>query len=260
MFDFSSFAVSFNPEFFTNLISIVIIDLVLAGDNSIVIAMAVQSLSPDKRFKGILFGALAAVLLRVGFTFCASQMLIIPFVKLVGGVLIFWISVKLLTEHGEENIKGNDANSVWKAVWIILVADITMSLDNILAVAGASHGSLALLLFGLGLSIPLVVFTSTLISKLMDKFVLIIWLGAAILGKVGAEMIMTDPVFIKYILAPFGFTELKNNIVHPNHYLVWGAEIIGVLLVLAIGLVHKRAQDKKVPEPVKAIKEEVAAD
>ncbi len=233
------FVHTFTPDFFINLLSIVIIDLVLAGDNSIVIAMAVQGLSKEKRLKGILLGALAAVGLRVIFTFFASKMLVIPFVKLVGGGLIFWIALKLMADQNIEEHDTKKADSVWKAVWVILVADITMSLDNILAVAGASHGSLMLLLFGLGLSIPLVVFTSSLLSKLMDKYKIIIWIGAAILGKVGAEMIITDPVFVKHVLAHINMTEIKQGLLHANHSLVLIAEILGALSVVAITIIRR---------------------
>lgn len=244
--DFSFLAHSFTPAFFVNLLSIIVIDLVLAGDNSIVIAMAVQGLPANKRFKGILFGALAAVILRVGFTFFASKMLIIPFVKLAGGALIFWIALKLMADSNADEHKSKDADSVWKAVWIILVADITMSLDNILAVAGASHGSMLLLIFGLGLSIPLVVFTSTLISKLMDKFKIIIWIGAAVLGKVGAEMMLTDPVFVKNVLFPAGLAVIKEGVIHPNHTLILTAEIVGALSVVAISLIRRMILKSKI--------------
>jgi YjbE family integral membrane protein len=243
--DFSFLTHTFTPAFFVNLFSIIVIDLVLAGDNSIVIAMAVQGLPAEKRLKGILFGALAAVVLRVGFTFFASKLLIIPFVKLGGGVLILWIALKLMADNNADEHKGKDADSVLKAVWVILVADITMSLDNILAVAGASHGSMLLLLFGLGLSIPLVVFTSSLISKLMDKFKIIIWIGAAILGKVGAEMMITDPVFVKHVLVPAGLTVLKEGVIHPNHTLILISEIVGALSIVAISLIRSMVTKSK---------------
>jgi YjbE family integral membrane protein len=242
---FSTILAQFSPDFFLNLLSIILIDLVLAGDNSIVIAMAVQSLPKEKRFKGIIFGALAAVGLRVIFTFFASQLLIIPYVKLIGGAAILWIALKLMTDNSGEHSTQKSADSVWKAVWIILIADITMSIDNILAVAGASHGSLFLLLFGLGLSIPLVVFASSLISKFMDRFPVIMWIGAAILGKVGAEMIITDPIVIKHILGPLNLTELHKGLLEANHTLVLVSEIIGVLGVVAVAVViRKRSKSK----------------
>ncbi len=240
------------PAFFVNLLSIIIIDLVLAGDNSIVIAMAVQGLPPKKRFKGILFGALTAVLLRVIFTFFASKMLLVPFVKLGGGILIFWIAFKLMNDSGDGEHKKNDTSSLWKTIWIILVADLTMSLDNILAVAAASHGSLHLLIIGLGLSIPMVVFASTLISKLMEKFKIIIWIGAAILGKVGAEMIITDPVFVKHILSPANLIEIKNGLIHANHYLSLAAELLGATAVVAVTFIQRMHARQQAAESAKS--------
>jgi YjbE family integral membrane protein len=185
----------------SGLFSVVIIDLILAGDNAVVIAMAVRSLPKEQRRKGILFGAGAAVLLRVVLTFFVAQLLQVNFLKLAGGALILWIAVKLFVEGVPEDTAEKEAKTIGQAVKIIIIADITMAADNMLGVAGASHGNLFLLLFGLGLSIPFVVFTSNLLSMLMDKFPIIIYAGAAILGKVGGEMIITDPVMVK-LLAP----------------------------------------------------------
>ena len=133
-----------------------------------------------------------------------------------------------------------------KAVWIILVADITMSLDNILAVAGASGGNLFLLLFGLGLSIPLVVSASALISKLMEKFAIVMWIGAAILGKVGGEMMATDPVVAARVLLPLGLCEtVTQGIAHPRRYVVWIAEIVCTAGVLGVALWMRRPTAKQ---------------
>jgi YjbE family integral membrane protein len=186
--------IEFNAAFFSGLISIILIDLVLSGDNSIVIAMAVRSLPERKRRMGIFLGAGMAAVLRVIFTMLATQLMGVPFLKLVGGVLIFWIALKLLSEDTAHNEEQREARSVWHAVWMILVADFTMSLDNVLGVAGAAHGSLPLLWFGLALSIPLVVFASSMLSKLMGKFPVIVLIGAAVLGKVAGEMIAGDPI------------------------------------------------------------------
>jgi YjbE family integral membrane protein len=120
----------------------------------------------------------------------------------VGGVLILWIAVKLLAESGNENGGGKSATSLWQAMWLILVADLTMSLDNILAIAGASKGHMELVIFGLLLSIPFVVFASNWLSTLMDRYPMIVLVGAAILGKVGAEMILTDPWLVQYVHVP----------------------------------------------------------
>ena len=204
-----------------DILTIVLIDLLLAGDNAVVIAMAVKTLSPKERKLGIAFGAGVAVVLRIGLTFFAAQLLLTPWIKLVGGVLIFWIAIKLLTDAAEEEETGKHAHNLLSAVWYILVADITMSTDNILAVAGTSKGNFGLLLFGLGLSIPFVIFTSTLLSRIMDRYPIVIWIGAAILGRVGADMIMTDPVV--------------HGALHPSTAVEIAAQIAGALVVVGVG-------------------------
>ena len=210
-------------------VSIVLIDVVLAGDNAVVIALAVRQLQQRQRLIGIVLGSGVAVALRVVLTFFAAQLLALDYVKLIGGVLVFWIAVKLLRDNtGDDDEEGGkSATGIWSAVWLILVADITMSIDNVLAVAAASRGSLALLLFGLGLSIPLVVFTSNLLSKLMDRYPIIIWIGAAILGKVGGEMIVTDPLFFPPPQA-------------PGPWLIQGVGLAAAGVVVAIGLIMRR--------------------
>lgn len=183
----------FSWAFAVGVLQIVVIDLILAGDNAVVIALAVKTLPREKRLIGITFGAGFAVILRVTLTFFAAQLLMVSYVKLVGGGLIFWIACKLLLEDVSGDGSGKEAQTIWGAVWIIVVADVTMSTDNILALAGASKGSLFLLIFGLVLSIPLVVGTSTILARLMDRYPIIVYIGAAVLGKVSAEMIFTDP-------------------------------------------------------------------
>jgi YjbE family integral membrane protein len=187
-----------NGGFFLSSLSIILINIVLSGDNSVVIAMAVHSLPKDQRTKGIIIGTIGAVLLRVVCTWFASHLLETPFLKLGGGLAILWIAVKLLLEDGGGDAHGKAPQSLWHAVWIILVADLTMSVDNVLAVAGVSHGNMTQLWLSLGLSIPLVIFASTVLSKLMDKYPIILILGAALLGKVGGEMIITDPGLISW--------------------------------------------------------------
>jgi len=194
--------ITFDVVFFSSLASIVLIDLILAGDNAVVIAMAVRSLPREHRRRGILLGAGAAVLLRVLVTFFIARLLLTPYVKLVGGLLIGWIAVKLFVEGTPEEVRERTTTGVWQAVRIIVIADISMALDNMLAVGGASHGNLWLLFLGLALSIPFVVFTSGLLSLLMDRFPLIVYAGAAVLGKVAAEMVLTDPVVMTWIVLP----------------------------------------------------------
>ena len=238
-------------SFFSGLISIVIIDLILAGDNAVVIAMAVRSLPKAQRRKGILLGAGAAVLLRVVLTFFVSQMLQINYIKLVGGLLILWIAVKLFVEGAPEETLEREATSIAQAVKIIVIADITMALDNMLAVAGASHGNLFLLLFGLGLSIPLVVFTSNLLSMLMDRYPVIIYIGAAILGKVGGEMVITDPVVTSFL--------------QPGKVMLYGIEAacaVGVLIVgkLWVKWMVRKEQEKHLHEEAEAADQTLRGD
>jgi YjbE family integral membrane protein len=197
--------------FLWDLLNIIIINLILSGDNAILLAMAIRWLPPDLRKKGFVFGAGAAVALRIVLTFIIAQVLAIPCIKLSGGIVLLWIAVKLFVQGfpgGEEK----EAATLLQAIWIMLIADLTMSLDNVIAVAGVSQGNILLLFLGLGTSIPFVIFTSGLLSMLMDRYPIIIYIGAAILGRLGAEMIVTDPVLTPYIDLPafarYGFEAL----------------------------------------------------
>jgi len=219
-------SIDFTWEFCAAFLSIVLIDLVLAGDNAVVIALAVKNLRGKQRRTGIIFGAGAAVALRVVLTFFVAQLLQISFIKFIGGILIVWIAVKLFIEGAPEEKFKKEATTFWQAIRVIVIADIIMSTDNILAVAGACKGNFFLLLFGLVLSIPFVVFTSSLLSRLMDKFPIIIWIGAAVLGRVGGEMIMTDPFIVKLI--------------EPGKVLQYSVEAIGAIGVIVGGKLFMR--------------------
>lgn len=228
-------------EWLLAILNIVWIDLVLAGDNAVVIALAVRNLPARQRLIGIIAGAGAAVLLRVALTFVATQLLAIRFVQLGGGVMILWIALKLLRQNeGAPEEGGAGARGLWQAVWMIVVADITMSLDNVLAVAGASRGHFGLLLFGLALSIPLVVFASNLISRLMARFQIVVFIGAAILGKVGGEMILSDPV-VAGVLQPWwrGVTGAADA-ARAYSRLQLGVEAVGFAAVFLIGWLRRR--------------------
>jgi len=218
--------IEFTWDFCVGFLSIVLIDLVLAGDNAVVIALAVKNLHGKQRRTGIIFGAGAAVALRVVLTFFVAQLLQISFVKLAGGVLILWIAVKLFIEGAPEDKFQKDATTFWQAIRVIVIADLIMSTDNILAVAGACKGNFFLLLFGLALSIPFVVFTSSLLSRLMDKYPVIVWIGAAVLGRVGGEMIITDPWVVEKIA--------------PGKTLQYACEIIGAIGVIAVSKLYMR--------------------
>jgi YjbE family integral membrane protein len=212
--------------------NIVWIDIVLAGDNAVVIALAVRGLPHRQRRLGIVLGAGAAVALRATLTVVTTHLLAIDFLKLVGGLLILWIALKLLRQgddHDETSTRG--AQGLWQAVWMIIVADITMSLDNVLAVGGAAGGHNALILFGLALSIPLVVFGSNLISQLMSRYQIIVFLGAAILGKVAGEMMMTDDIVAAHGVPWFGTLTHAADPVRAWNWLRLGVE---TLLAVAI--------------------------
>ena len=233
--------ISLDWAFFSGLLSVIMIDLILAGDNAVVIAMAVQNLQGKQRKWGIALGAGAAVLLRVICTFFAAQMLKVALLKFIGGALIAWIAVKLLTqEHADEKV--DEASNLIQAIKLIVVADIVMSLDNMLAVAGASKGNAFLLVFGLGLSIPLVVGTSSLLSLLMDKYPIIVVIGSAVLGKVAGEMMITDPWIRKTFQIP--------------HWAVYVVEAVFAVGVVAVGKLllkrkaGKEAESAEVSEPI----------
>jgi YjbE family integral membrane protein len=178
-------------------LAIIMIDLLLAGDNALVIAMAVRSLPRRERRLGIACGAAAAVLMRIALTAVAARLLVIPYVQLAGGVFVVWIALKVLADASDPPDAAPAPKRFRQAIGYIAFADLTMSVDNILAIAGASKGSIELIVFGLCVSIPFVVFSSNLLANLMDRFPATIYLGAAILGKVGGEMILTDPFLVR---------------------------------------------------------------
>ena len=179
-------------RFLLNVLSLILIDLLLAGDNALVIAMAVRSLPRRERRLGSLGGAAAAVALRIALTTVAARLLMVPFLQLAGGLFVLWIAVKVMIDVSGPPDAAPAPKRFWQAVWYIVIADLTMSTDNILAIAGASRGSVPLIVFGLCVSIPFVVMSSNLLADLMNRYPATMYLGAAILGKVGGEMALTD--------------------------------------------------------------------
>jgi len=181
-----------DPKTWAGLVQIVIADLLLSGDNALVIALACRSLPAHQQKRAIIFGGGAAIALRVILTIFAVFLLQLPYLKLVGGLLLLWIAVKLLMpeEEGEGHIASS--GNMWGAIKTIVIADFVMSVDNVLAVAGAAHGDLALLTIGLLLSIPLIIYGSTLILHFIERFPVIVMLGAAMLGYIGGEMLVGD--------------------------------------------------------------------
>jgi YjbE family integral membrane protein len=182
------------PEFWGRWLQIVLIDLALAGDNALVIALAVRGLPARQQFWGRIWGATGAVGLRVCFIGVVMWLLKIPLLQLVGGLALIWIAIKLVRPASEAVDQVRQGASLREAIRIIILADVVMSLDNVIAIAAAAGGDLVLVVFGLLLSIPLVVWGSGLLARLMNRFPLIIWLGGGVLGYVAAEMIFHDPV------------------------------------------------------------------
>lgn len=221
-----------NPDFWIAVLQIIAIDIILSGDNAVVIALACRNLPPKQRKLGILWGVFGAISLRVMLTAFAATLLDYPYLKLIGGALLIWIGVKLLMpeEDGEHEIKA--ASHLWGAVRTIIVADFIMSLDNVIAVAAASRGSIFLLIFGLAVSIPLIIWTSQIFLKLMERFPIVVTLGAGLLGYVAGGMMVSDGAVKAWIGALPGW----------SHYAVGAA---GAVIVVLAG--HWLAARKAAP-------------
>ena len=217
MFEFLS-----DHQFWVGLGQIILINIVLSGDNAVVIALAARSLPPRQQKLAVFWGAGAAVLMRIVLTVVAVELLRYPYLKLVGALLLFWIAVKLLMpeDGGGDDVESSD--NLWAAIKTILIADLVMSLDNVIAVAAAAKGSLLLLILGLAISIPLVVFGATILMKLMERWPIIITIGAGLLGWVAGEMMVTDP-------------SIKDWVDVSAAYLHWVAPATGVVFVVVVG-------------------------
>jgi YjbE family integral membrane protein len=212
-----------DPQFWTALAQIIGVNIVLSGDNAVVIALAARSLPPEQQKKAVLYGSLAAIVMRVILTIVAAKMLTLPWLKIIGSVLLLWIGVKLVVPEGEgEHGDGPNASGAMAAIRTILIADLVMSLDNVIAVAAAAKDSITLLVLGLAISIPLIIFGSTLILRLMDRFPSIVTLGGALLGYVAGEMAVGDS----------GISGWINEHAHWLHYV---APAGGAILVVAVG-------------------------
>jgi YjbE family integral membrane protein len=180
-------------EFWTTLGQLMLINLILSGDNAVVIALACRSLPASQRSWGIILGAGVAVLMRIVFTIGIASLLTTPWLKVVGSLLLFWIAVKLLAEDGADDKNIKDSTNIWGAVQTIAIADLVMSLDNVLAIAAAAKGSWSLIILGLTISVPLIVFGATLVMFLLNRMPVLVWAGAALLGWIAGELIVSDP-------------------------------------------------------------------
>jgi YjbE family integral membrane protein len=237
-------------QFWIGLLQIIWIDLLLSGDNAVVIALACRGLPEKQRRWGILLGAGAAVGLRILFALIITYLLAIPFLKLVGGILLLWIAAKLVIGEeadGHGNIQETD--NLWTAVRTVAIADAVMSLDNVIAIAAASHGNVWLFVFGLALTIPLIIFGSALILGIIERFPIFVWAGAALLGWIAGDMLLNDPFVLKQMQsysAALVVPDTVNTAVGIKaapmpHYI---AAVGGALLVLAIGYVVRKRRDE----------------
>ncbi len=221
------------PEFWFAVSQIILIDIVLGGDNAVVIALACRRLPPNLRIKGIIWGTVGAIVLRVVLIFFALTLLAIPYLKLVGAALLLWIGVKLLVADNEGHGDIAASDKLWAAVRTVVVADLVMSVDNVIAIAGAAESAggdhkMALVIFGLLVSIPIIVWGSQLVLKLMDRFPIIITVGGMLLGWIAGTMAVTDPALDGWLTVTWQVR--------------YAAAVSGALLVLALGVWLNRRQ------------------
>ncbi|MEW6704384.1 MAG: TerC family protein [Pseudomonadota bacterium] len=227
------------PEFWVAVGQIIMIDILLGGDNAVVIALACRQLPPKQRTQGIIWGTAGAIVLRVILIFFALTLLAIPYLKLVGAALLLWIGIKLLLpEHdeGHGNIQASD--KLWAAVKTVIVADFVMSLDNVIAIAGAAQGAggdhqMPLVIFGLLVSIPIIVWGSQLVIKLMDRFPVIITLGGMLLGWIAGTMAVSDPAIVHHL--PLAEAANASAPAEPVAWVRYAAGVAGALAVLVVG-------------------------
>lgn len=213
-------------DFWMALLSIILIDLVLAGDNAIVIGLAARNVPKQDQKKVIVWGTVGAIVVRVIMTLLVVQLLTIPGLRLIGGLALIWIAYKLLID--EKNHEINGGNQMWAAIRTIIIADTMMGLDNVLAVAGAAHGDFVLVVIGLAISVPIMVWGSTMILKLTERFPIVITIGAAVLAWTAAKMLVADPL-------------LKT--IFFNNWIKYGFEVIVIIAVVMIGSKVKKKKE-----------------
>lgn len=216
--------------FWLALLQIIWVNILLSGDNAVVIALAARSLPPKQQKQAILIGSGAAIVMRIVLTLVAAQLLQLPWLKTIGALLLVYIGVTLiLPEEEDEGGDGKSHSGMVAAVRTILIADLVMSLDNVIAVAAAAKGNTMLLIIGLALSIPLVVFGSTLLLKVIERFPLVVWLGAALLGFIAGEIVVEDPALVDFAAS------LAQSLGLPRASLGVAVGVAGAVLVVAIG-------------------------
>lgn len=220
-----------SAAFWIALLQIIWVNILLSGDNAVVIALAARSLPPTQQKKAITIGSAAAIIMRIVLTLVAAKLLMLPWLKLIGALLLVYIGVTLLLPEGDEDGEGKQHGSLLAAIRTIMIADLVMSLDNVVAVAAAAMGDTTLLVVGLAISIPLVIFGSTLLLKVIERFPLIVWVGAALLGFIAGELLVGDPALHNSVV------NVDNALGVTEHQLGMITGAIGAAVVLIIGKV-----------------------
>src|SRR5487761_563955 len=207
------------PQFWVAALEIIVINILLSGDNAVVIALACRNLPPKQRRWGIFWGAIGAIVLRIILTFFAVSLLKLPWLKIVGGVALVWIGIKLITQEDDEGVDVKASEQLLSAVWTVIVADVVMSIDNVLGVAAAAKGNLLLLVFGLVVSIPLIIAGAQLVMKAIERYPVLIVAGGGLLGFIAGELIIDDTAIGPWVDA-------------KAPWLHWAAPILGIALVV----------------------------
>lgn len=227
-----------NPAFWLAALQIIWINVLLSGDNAVVIAMACRTLEPKQRLWGMILGAGVAVLLRIAFTGVVTQLMELPFLKFIGGIALLWIAVKLVVPEQEGEGKVEAADNLWRAVRIVAIADIVMSLDNVIAIAAAAKGSWLLIIFGLAISVPMIIAGAALLMAILERFPILVWAGAALLGWIAGEIMIEDPAVMSWLGAA------------TVHQFVYWAAATGALFVVAMGYLLVRGRRSRTAEEV----------
>jgi YjbE family integral membrane protein len=240
------------------ILQIIGINIVLSGDNAVVIALACRGLPDNRKRMGMVLGAGVAIGLRLVFIFIVQQLLAIPLLKVAGALLLFWIAVKLLTEEeGEAHSKINATDQLWHAIKTIAIADVVMSFDNVIAVVAAAKGSWLLIVFGIGISVPLIIFGATLVMWLIERFPIFIWIGAALLGWIAGEMLVDDRMLLQTLAGNASLVTsvpvtLENPVgLKPSGALHYTAAVIGTIFVVAAGYFLRRRRVER-PHEIEA--------
>lgn len=225
-----------SAAFWIALLQIVWVNILLSGDNAVVIALAARSLPPKQQKNAIVVGSAAAIVMRIVLTLVAAKLLLLPWLKLIGALLLVYIGVSLLMPEGEDEGEGKQHGSLLAAIRTIMIADLVMSLDNVVAVAAAAMGDTTLLVIGLAISIPLVIFGSTLLLKVIERFPIIVWVGAALLGFIAGELLVGDPALHEPVM------RIDTALGLTQHQLALIAGALGAIVVLALGKIFLARQ------------------